>query len=425
MPALSAARRWRLAMVAVALAVSVGITAAATCSRTSAPRAVVRQSVWRAAIAGPGVRHFEYVFPDGQMYVYDIDHGFKLVKREALPTGDGARGVAVNPGTHTLYVSHGSDTGGGHGWLLAVDLLNGRVLWNRSYSHGIDSMALNATGTRIYMPDGELSSDGVWYVLDAATGKDLASIDTGAGTADNGPHNTVVGASGRYVYLGDRNLAHSGSNYLYVASAATNRIVRRIGPLKSGVRPFTVNGRDTLAYTTATGFLGFQVSSVVTGKVLYTTTFGTRFRYDPASFAPTAPSHGIALTPDERQLWVLDGPNSYVHAFDVSGVPGRPPRPIADVKLAHRLTGSEAGCAYDCARDGWVQPSVSGCYVFVGDAGDVINTRTDRVVGFLPAMRDSRKMIEVDWRNGRPFATSTRSGIGRVTGRPLPPPTCG
>lgn len=424
--ALIGRRRWRLAAVVVALAIFGGIASAATRSTASLPTAVVRSAVWRAAIAGSGVRHFEYVFPDGQMFVYDIDHGFKLVKRMALPTGDGVRGVAVNPATHTLYVSHGSDGGGnGHGSLLAVNLLDDKVLWDHSYSHGIDSMALNLAGTRIYMPDGELSSDGVWYVLDAATGNELASISTGAGTGDNGPHNTVVGMSGKYVYMGDRNLAHAGSNYLYVASTATNRIIQRIGPLKSGVRPFTVSGRDTLAYTTATAFLGFQVSSVVTGKVLYTVTFGPRFPYNPASFAPTAPSHGISLSPDERQLWVLDGPNSYLHVYDVSGLPRRPPRLIADVKLPHPLVGSEPGCAYDCLRDGWLQHSLSGCYVFVGDTGDVISTRTDRPVAFLPAMLDSRKMIEVDWRNGRPIATSTRSGIGDVTGKPLPPPACG
>ena len=122
---------------------------------------------------------------------------------------------------------------------------------------------------------------------------------------------------------------------------------------------------------------------------------------------------------------MLDGPNGYVHAFDVSGLPRRPPRRIADVKLAHPLTGSEAGCAYDCARDGWLQHSLSGCYVFVGDSGDVLSTRTDRPVAFLPAMRDSRKMIEVDWRNGRPIATSTRGGIGYVTAKALPRPSCG
>jgi DNA-binding beta-propeller fold protein YncE len=373
--------------------------------------------VWHGAIAASGVRHFEYVFPDGQMFVYDIDHRFRLVKRVALPTDDGVRGVASNPRAGVLYVSHGGDGGGnGTGSLLAFNLLTDRVMWDRSYGRGIDSMAINPAGTRIYMPDGELSSDGKWYVIDAATGAPTgAVIDTGAGTGDNGPHNTIVGLSGKYVYMGDRNLARSGSNYLYVANTASNRVIRRIGPLKSGVRPFTINGRETIAYTTATGFLGFQVSSISSGRVLYTTSFGPRFPYSPANFEPSAPSHGISLSPDERQLWVIDGPNSYLHVFDVSRVPGQAPRPIADVRLPHQLTGDETGCAYDCLRDGWLQHSLSGCFVFVGDTGDVISTRTDRPVAYLPAMRDSRKMIEIDWRDGRPVATTTRSGLGYVT----------
>ena len=98
----------RLAAVVGALVISAGIASAATRS-THSPAAVVWSAVWRAAIARSGVQHFEYVFPDGQMFVYDIDHGFKLVKRVSLPTGDGVRGVAVSAATHTLYVSHGSD----------------------------------------------------------------------------------------------------------------------------------------------------------------------------------------------------------------------------------------------------------------------------------------------------------------------------
>ena len=75
----------------------------------------------------------------------------------------------------------------------------------------------------------------------------------------------------------------------------------RVGPLRSGVRPFTINGRETLVFTTATGFLGFQVSSLSSGRVLYTQAF-PGFSWSPANFAPSAPSHGISLSPNER--WV-------------------------------------------------------------------------------------------------------------------------
>ena len=40
------------------------------------------------------------------------------------------------------------------------------------------------------------------------------------------------------------------------------------GPTINGIRPFTVNGKHTLMFTTSTNTCGFQVLSLVTGKVL-------------------------------------------------------------------------------------------------------------------------------------------------------------
>ena len=392
------------------------IFAVAACGSSAVSGAPAAPSAVARPAASAGVQHLEYVFPDGGMYVYDIDHGLKLVQHVSLPGVSGVRGAVASPATHMLYISHGGDAGGnGNGSMLAYDLLSNRVVWDRSYGHGIDSMAISPSGSRIYMPDGELAGNGTWLVVDARNGNDIGRIEGGLG-----PHNTSVSLSGRHVYLGGRN-----APYLDVASTSTNRVLRRIGPLRSGVRPFTFNGRETLAFTTATGFLGFQVSSITTGHVLYTVTFGRRFAYDPANFAPSAPSHGVSLSPNERQVWVIDGPNSYVHVYDVSGLPRHAPRHLADIRLSHPLSGTESGCSYDCERDGWVQHSRSGCFVFVGDSGDVISTRTFRTVAFLPALRNTRKHIEIDWRGGRPIASTSRTGLGYVRSGTLPrPPAC-
>jgi DNA-binding beta-propeller fold protein YncE len=367
------------------------------------PRGAQAASAAGVAIpVGPAVHHYEYVFPDGAMYVYDMDAHQRLVGHVQLPTTKGVRGVTASPRTHTLYISFGGDGGSnGGGAMLAYDLIANRVLWERSYPAGIDSMAISPDGSRIYMPTGELNSSGIWGVLDARDGRVLGTIQGGAGA-----HNTLVSLDGRHVYLGGRE-----HNYLEVAATATDRVIRSIGPLRGGVRPFTINARETLAYTTATGFLGFQVSSIATGHVLYTETF-KGFGWNPSSFEPSAPSHGISLSPDGRRVWVIDGPNSYVHVFDLSGLPGRPPRPIANIRLAHPLTGEESPCAYDCARDGWLAHSRDGRFVYVGDSGDVIDAHTFALAGYLPALRQTRKMLEIDWRGGRPVASTPREGVG-------------
>ena len=152
-------------------------------------------------------------------------------------------------------------------------------------------MAITPNGRTIYMPAGEKGTSGRWYLIDAATGKVTGrSINAGSGA-----HNTIMGLDGKYIYLGGVNYP-----YLDVASTATNRVVRRIGPLKRpGVRPFTINGAQTLAFTTARSFLGFQVSSIKTGKVLYNVA-PAGFTFDPAVFGDRTPDHGISLSPDER-----------------------------------------------------------------------------------------------------------------------------
>jgi DNA-binding beta-propeller fold protein YncE len=386
----------------VAFGCSAGIDTQSDSSQAGAAIAV--SSSAPRSTSGRAVHHYEYVFPDGSMYVYDMDARQRLVQQIALPMAKGIRGVVASPVTHTLYISYGGDGGSnGSGSLLAYDLLGERVVWQRSYRTGIDSMAISPDGARIYMPTGELDSSGVWEVLDARDGKSMASIHGGSGA-----HNTVMSLDGRRVYLGGRE-----HDYLEVADTASNRVVQNIGPLRSGVRPFTINGRQTLAFTTATGFLGFQVSSIRSGRVLYTQSF-PGFSWSPSSFAPSAPSHGVSLSPNERQLWVMDAPNGYVHAFDVSALPRRGPRLLRNIRLSHPMSGEESPCSYDCARDGWIQHSLDGRFVYIGDSGDVFDARTFRRVAYLEALRNTRKMLEIDWRGGAPVASSSRQGLGYV-----------
>jgi len=352
--------------------------------------------------SGGAIRHYEYVFPDGEMDVYDMDRGQALVQRIVLPTEAGVRGVVASPVTHMLYVSYGSDSGAG-GSLLEYDLIAQRVVWQKTYAHGIDSMAITPDGKTIYMPDGEASSDGKWYIVDANSGN-----DTGVIIGGTGPHNTVVSLNGKHVYLGSRY-----TPYLTVVDTATNQVIQKIGPLKGdGVRPFTINGRETLVYMSTTGFLGFQVGDIQTGKILYTVPI-QGFTWDGSG--ATDPSHGISLSPDEKELYVLDWANNYVHVFDVSQVPAAAPRQVADIPLSRSMHHNESPCAYDCLADGWLQHSADGRFVYVGDDGDVIDTASRKVVANLDPLYNSRKMLEIDWQNGVPIFTTSRQGMGYVT----------
>lgn len=350
------------------------------------------------APGSPGLHHYEYVFPDRGIDVYDVDHAFRLVERIDVPESHALRGVAVSPRTGMLYVSIGGNGGSsGNGGLLAYDLRRNRVVWQRAFPTGTDSLAITPDGRTLFVPEGERTMDDIWFVVDARTGEVTHEIH-----AAPGPHNTIVAPDGKLVYLGPRN-----SRFLVVASTRTDRVVRRVGPLKGGVRPFTVDPARGLAYTTATGFLGFQVSSLRTDRLLYTVPIhGFAWHHSLGT-----PSHGISLTPDGRELAVIDVPNSYVHVFDVSQVPRLPPRHVADIALRHSMKGKEEPCGGDCGRAGWLQHSLDGRFLYVADDGDVIATKTNTLVAFLPALRNSRYLFELDWRGDTPVRTSTRSGI--------------
>jgi hypothetical protein len=350
-----------------------------------------------------GTAHRLYVVNDGRVYVYGINTN-KLVKQFPIPEA-GKRGVMADPGRGLLYVSECGTTtcAGSHGSLLAYDLVHDRVAWIASYSFGVDQGAITPDGSTIYMPHGSDATGGQTSILDARSGKPTGTVTTGT----NG-HNTVVSLDGTQAYLN----GWTGSNdtFAHVVDTATNQVTLNAGPTLDGIRPFTVNGKHTMMFTTSSNTCGFQVLSLVTGKVLYTVPFSGSCVWTPS----TAPSHGISLAPNEKRVYVIDGPQDVLEVYDIHGLPASAPTFVAAVPLSS-LAGYSSPCQTYCEREGWVLNDLSGRYVYVGDTGDVVSTSTLSVVATLPALHNSRFPIEVDWKNGVPSATSTRFGLGRVT----------
>ena len=315
-----------------------------------------------------------------------------------LPFTGPIRGSDADPARGFLYIAYGGDGGAnGTGSLLKWNLLTDRAEWNRSYSFGVDQFAY--CGGRIYMPTGETSADGnkVWEILDPTTGDVVGSL-----TGGTKPHNTICHRG--TVYMGPRT-----SRYLFTAATTTPRTTaRKIGPSPSaynGVRRFTVNAADTRAWITWTMFRGFSTANSSTGRILASVNFGAV----PSTFTGTAPSHGISLSPDGGEVYVLDASVGQVRVYSGSD----DPRFRASVTLSDPIAGEDVPCFYDCDKDGWLLHSRDGRYVFVGESGDVIDTRSRSVVATLPALANDRHgFIEIDWSDGVPVATTSHFGVG-------------
>ena len=153
-------------------------------------------------------------------------------------------------------------------------------------------------------------------------------------------------------------------------------------------------------YVTRPGYLGFRVLDLRTANWLYDVRF-KGYTWNPR-FGPDPPSHGLVLAPGRGELWVLDAPNSRLHVFDVRGLPTRPPRRLADIRLSKPLSGKESPCPADCGRIGSLQRSSDGRFLYVGDAGDVIDAQRREVLGNLEALHNSRVHLEVVFSAGRP-----------------------
>jgi hypothetical protein len=151
-------------------------------------------------------------------------------------------------------------------------------------------------------------------------------------------------------------------------------------------------------YATRRHELGFRVSQLQTHRLLGVVRF-EGFTWN-RHFGPDPPDHGLSLSPDGSELWVIDAPNSAVHVFDVTGPT---PKHLADIRLTKPLAGDENPCASRrCGRLGWLQHSADGRFVYVGDAGDVIDTKKREEIANLEALHQSRLLLEVDWVNGKP-----------------------
>ena len=74
---------------------------------------------------------------------------------------------------------------------------------------------------------------------------------------------------------------------------------------------------------------------------------------------------------------------------------------MANIKLRHAPP-----------NDGWLQHSRDGRYVYVGRSGDVIDTRTRKIVDYLPPLRATADFLEIDWKRGKPVFTTNRYGVG-------------
>lgn len=368
-------------IAALLLSVASGLQAQTTAKKSSpAANGKVHRYLY---VATPGIRNYLGYGGHG-ILVFDIDNNHKFVKR--IPTGglreDGVpsnvKGVAVSVQLNSIYVSTLEA-------LQRIDLSTEKVVWEKKFNGGADRMSISPDGKIMYLPSLEKSW---WNVVDCETGDTIAPRIPVVRRA----HNTIYGPSGNFVYMAD-----IASPLLHVADTKTHTVVKKVGPFGNFIRPFTINSDESLVFVTVDSLLGFEVGDLKTGKKL------VRKVVEGWMPGPVRrhgnPSHGIGLTPDEKEIWLSDGHNMRIHVF--SATP--PYQQLTTIPLQD--------------MPGWITFSLDGKYAYPS-SGEVIDVKTRKIITTLHDEFNnsvaSEKMLEVQIANGKAVRIADQFGIGRA-----------
>ena len=336
----------------------------------------------------PRAKRYLYLgMPDGAqqegrsapgILIFDIDDGHKFVRRIDVPIfSEGLRGFTGNLKTHRVYYSTTNRR------LGCFDLEREKIVWEKTYGAGCDRSSITPDGKKIYVPTGWWypGEDSGFLVVNADNGELIKRIRVGPQA-----HNSIVSLDGRRVFLGTRTM-------LTIFDTSTDRMIRQIKDVgERGVFPYTIDSRNRIGYVCLGDHVGFDVVNLETGKVPHRVFAGD----EPIPHR----THGAALTPDEKELWISDQQGRKLFIFDATRMP---PEPKGHVEL------SQGG-------HGWVCFSLDGQYAW-SHTPDVFDARTKKLVATLKdengAPVSGSKFIEVHFRDGKVVEMGNEFGLGR------------
>ncbi|MGZ5925179.1 MAG: hypothetical protein ACXWLJ_00765 [Rhizomicrobium sp.] len=324
-----------------------------------------------------GEKELIYAAVPGSIIVLDAKHDYTFVKRitfEEKPAPlplESIAGMAASPATNMVYVST-------RGHLIAINLLTEKVVWSNAYEPGTCCERGQVT------PDGltlEVGSDlkNFHRVIDARTGQVKGIIPTPQSMFN---HNMNMSPDGKTVFD-----APNG-NTMTIADMATMKPTGTI-TFSDHVRVFVINHDASRVYANLNNLLGFEIADVKSRKVIKRVEAPAEMWKakwaDPNQhfYGHGAPMHGIAMTPDESEIWIPDAINNQVLVYDNTGE-----WPVLNMSKAIKYE----------APNGWITMGLDGKRAYMA-SGDVVDVKTHKIVGQLRdeygRHMDSEKMLDL------------------------------
>ena len=278
-----------------------------------------------------------------------------------IKVGPNPHGIVASPDRRTLYISvEGTDE------LVTVDVATNQVKARAKVGRAPNEVSITRDGRKVFVP---LRNEAAVEVVDTTAMKVVDRMKAPAW-----PHNSYVSADGQRLYLGTM----AGSR-ITIYDTATHKQLREIAP-GDWVRPIALRRDETLAYVALSKLHGFAVVDLKEGKTVRRVEMPA---LPPGTEIPPYDTltHGLALTPDERELYVTSMAGKAIYAFSVP-----------DLKQLAKI---------DVGRyPNWITINPDGRLVWVSnqldDTVSAIDTRTKKVVATIPVGHEPKRLLAVD-----------------------------
>jgi YVTN family beta-propeller protein len=278
----------------------------------------------------------------------------------SVKVGEHPHGLAPSPDGHTLYV--GIE---GTGELIALDTRTDRILWRMPVGPRPNEISITGDGRFVFVP---LLFESEVAVVDVSLRRVVDRIKVA-----RWPHNTFASADGRHIYVGS-----VGDGRITAIDAESRKVLYEID-MGVPVRPIAITKDESVAYTELSELHGFAVVDLKGRKRVRQVLLPALRAGTPKPKLDTY-SHGVALTPDERELYVTSVPGNAVYAFRVPGL-----EQIAKIEVG--------------ADPSWLAVDPSGHLIFVSNASSntvsAIDTESKKVVATIPVGQTPKRIVVV------------------------------
>jgi YVTN family beta-propeller protein len=281
-----------------------------------------------------------------------------------IEVGPHPHGIAVPAAQDVVYVTIEGNGKDKPGELLWIDPRTDKVTKRLPIGPEPNQLAVTPDGKFAYVP----VNDGHYEVIDLAAGKIVERIQTGGR-----PHNTLCSADGKHAYLAPM----GAPKKVTIVDTASHKVIGDI-PFTSVVRPIALTLDEKRLFANVDGLVGIEMADVAARKMIHRI---------PADLVDdlkkvASRSHGLAIRPDQQEIWECDVEHKEVHVYDITG---EKPKQIATVPIGSQVY--------------WLTFSPDGktCYVAARGNGEVaaVDSQSKKIVARIPVGKEPKRLIVV------------------------------